>query len=117
MISKLQSNGGILYSSSGNYKTLHKHSLFIFNYLMVDAEGKSASDHLWHLSTTQNYAQAVWEDPLSNKWQGPDPVLIWGKGHACVYDIQVRNTRWLPECLIKLYNPPRQPPEKVFNCA
>ena len=84
---------------------------------MVDAEGKSASDHLWHLSTTQNYAQAVWEDPLSNKWQGPDPVLIWGKGRSCVYDTQAGNARWLPEHLIKLYNPPREPPEKVFNFA
>jgi hypothetical protein len=86
MISKLQSNGGILYPLSGNYKTLLNHSLFVLNYLIVDAESKSAADCLWYPSTTQNYTQALWKDPLSNKWQGPDPVLIWGKGHACVYD-------------------------------
>jgi transposase InsO family protein len=68
MISKLQSNGGILYLLLGNYKTLLNHSPFVLNYLMVDAEGKSATDCLWHPSTAQNYAQALWKDPLSNKW-------------------------------------------------
>jgi hypothetical protein len=87
MIFKLQSNGGILCPLLGNYKTLLNHSLFVLNYLMVDGEGKSAADHLWHPSTAQKYAQALWKDPLSNKCQGPDPVLIWGKGHACVFMI------------------------------
>ena len=42
----------------------------------------------------------MWRDPLSNKWQDPDPVLIWGKGHACIYDSRAQNARWLPEHLI-----------------
>ena len=71
-----------------NYKALLNHSHFVLNYLMVDAEGKSATEHLWHPSTEQNYAQALWNDPLFSKWQGPDPVLIWGKGRSCFYDTQ-----------------------------
>lgn len=58
----------------------------MLNFLTYDNEGKSAADRLWHPSTANNYAQAMWRDPTINKWQGPDPVLIWGKGHACIYD-------------------------------
>jgi hypothetical protein len=53
MISKLQSNGGILYPLTGNHKTLINHSLFVLNYLMVNTEGKSAADRLWHPTTAQ----------------------------------------------------------------
>ena len=86
MLFKLQSGGGILYSQSGNFKTLLNHALFVLNFLTYDTVGKSTEDCLWHLSTANNYARAMWRDPLSNKWQGPDPVLIWDKGHACIYD-------------------------------
>ena len=92
--------GGILYPQSGNFKTLLNHALFVLNFLTYDTVGKSAADCLWHLSTANNYARAMWRDPLSNKWQGPDPVLIWGKGHACIYDSRAQNARWLPEHLI-----------------
>ena len=44
----------------------------------------------------------------TNGWQGPDPVLIWGKGHACIYDSRAQNTRWLPDHLIKPYNSSRE---------
>jgi hypothetical protein len=55
---------------------------------------------------------------LSNKRQGPDPVLIWGKGHACIYDSKAQNARWLPECLIKpYYYPGKKNPEEISKCA
>ena len=76
MISKLQNCGGVLYPTSGNQKNLLNHALFVLNFLTLDNEGRSAADRLWHPSTSQNYAQAIWKDPLTNKWQGPDPVLI-----------------------------------------
>ena len=60
----------------------------------------------------------MWRDPLSNKWQDPDPVLICGKGHACIYDSRAQNARWLPEHLIKPYNcPGKKNTEEVSKCA
>ena len=38
----------------------------------------------------------MWRDPLSNKWQGPDPVLIWDKGHTCIYDSGAQNAQMAP---------------------
>jgi hypothetical protein len=58
------------------------------------------------------------ERPFVQKWQGPDPVLIWGKGHACIYDSRAQNARWLPERLIKPYNcPGKKNPEELSKCA
>jgi hypothetical protein len=37
-------------------------------------------------------------------WNGLDPVIIWAKGSACVYNTKEEGTRWLPERLIKPYN-------------
>lgn len=110
MISKLQSNKNSPYPLKGNFKNLLNHVLFVINFLTLNDKGRSATDRLWHPSTDKDYAQAMWRDPLDHKRRGPDPVLIWGKGHACVYDTQAGNARWLPERLIKLSNPPREAP-------
>lgn len=94
------------------------HALFVLNYLTMDRDGKSAADRLWHPHTSYDYAQALWKYPLTFQWQGPDPVLIWGRGSACVYDTSTGNARWLPECLVKPFNPLRDDnPEKGHNCA
>lgn len=97
-----------LYPIKGNAKIILAHALFVLNFLTLDNQGRSAADRLWHPSTQSNYAQALWKDPLSGAWAGPDPVLIWGKGHACIYDTKAQDARWLPERLIKLYNPTRE---------
>lgn len=118
MLTKLQTNGGILYPLPGNKKKkLLNHALFVINFLTLDKDGKSAADRLWHPQTSQNYAQVLWKDPLTSRWQGPDPVLIWGRGSACVYDTRAGNARWLPERLVKQFNPPRDDPEKAPNCV
>lgn len=110
MLFKLQSGGEAIYPKTGNAKTLLNHALFVLNFLTYDVTERSAADRLWHPATADNYAQVMWRDPLSNTWQGPDPVLIWGKGHACVYDSKAQNARWLPERLIKPFNPSRETP-------
>lgn len=106
MVLKLQSGREVLYPRAGNAKTLLNHALFVLNFLTLDTAAKSAADRLWHSTTAQTYAQAKWKDPLLGKWQGPDPVLIWGKGHACIYDSKCQNARWLPERLIRLMDKP-----------
>nr|KAF6405130.1 hypothetical protein HJG63_009440 [Rousettus aegyptiacus]KAF6457114.1 hypothetical protein HJG63_011672 [Rousettus aegyptiacus] len=109
MLFKIQSGNTALYNTRASPKTLINHALFVLNFLTLDACGKTAADRLWHPATASDYTQALWKDPLTNKWQGPDPVLIWGKGHACIYDNQAQNARWLPDRLLKLYNPSRDP--------
>lgn len=87
----------------------------MLNFLTLDNQGKSAADRFWQPSTTDTYAQVLWKDPLTHQWHGPDPVLIWGKGHACVYDQFEQAAHWLPERLVKLANPTTLPgtaPEK-----
>lgn len=112
MLLKLQHSAGILYPKNGNHKTLLNHALFVLNFLTLDEKGKSAADRFWHPTTADSYAKALWKDPLTYKWNGPDPVLIWGKGHACIYDSKEQNARWLPERLVKLANStPGTPPE------
>jgi transposase InsO family protein len=63
MLFKLQSGGKILYLQSGNSKMVLNHALFVLNFLTYDNAGKSAADRLWHPSTANNYAQAMWETP------------------------------------------------------
>ena len=42
-----------------------------------------------------------WKDPLEGRWHGPDPVLIWGRGHVCVFLQNAKALRWLPERLVR----------------
>lgn len=88
--------------------TVLNHTLFILNFLNVDARGRSAADRFWHPSTQQDYAQVRWRDPLDNQWHGPDPVLIWGRGHVCVYSQSDGGARWLPERLVRFAADPAQ---------
>ena len=39
--------------------------------------------------------------PSSGTWKGPDPILIWGRGHVCVFSQDENQARWLPERLIR----------------
>jgi len=83
----------------------------------MDKDGKIATDRLWHPHTSYDYAQVLWKDPLTSQWYGPDPVLIWGRGSACIYDSKTGGTHWLPEPLVKTFNPPRDNPEEKSNYA
>jgi transposase InsO family protein len=62
------------------------HALFALNFLTLDNGGHLAADRHWHPSFNSVRPPIMWRDPLTNKWKGPDPVLIWGRGSACVLD-------------------------------
>jgi hypothetical protein len=36
--------------------------------------------------TGSSYAQILRKDPLTGMWNGPDPVIIWAKGSAFIYN-------------------------------
>lgn len=62
------------------------HALFVLNFLSLDNEGRSAADCLSHPKSRDSHALLWWRDPLTGQCKGPDPILIWGRGSACIYD-------------------------------
>lgn len=107
-INKLKSTTS--YPTKGSPRNILNHALFTLNFLQLDSQGKTAADRLWHQETKNQYATVMWKDPLTFKWHGPDPVLIWGRGSACIYDTQEGGARWLPERLVKPINTPKPKP-------
>jgi hypothetical protein len=75
--------------------------LFILNFLQTDVKGQSAADCHWHPVTSISYAMVKWWDSLTNMWNGPDPVLIWGRGSVFVFSQKEDGARWLPERLVR----------------
>ena len=45
--------------------------------------------------------EVLWKDPLTSTWRGPDPVLIWGRGHVCIFPRSAPGPCWFPERLVK----------------
>lgn len=77
------------------------HALFILNFLILDNQGKSAADRHWHPETKRLQVSVKWKDPLTAQWYGPDPVLIWGRGHVSIFSQKDNEVRWLPERLVR----------------
>ena len=92
---------GEWYPTKGSPRNILSHSLFILNFLNLDASGQSAATRFWHTETQKQFASVLWRDPLTNSWHGPDPVLIWGRGSVCIYSKEMKSARWLPERLVK----------------
>lgn len=63
------------------------HALFILNFLILDNQGKTAADRHWHPETKRQQVYVKWKDPLTAQWYGPDPVLIWGRGHVSIFSM------------------------------
>lgn len=38
-----------------------------------------------HDATAVTFAQVKWKGLYTGLWKGPDPILIWGRGHVCVF--------------------------------
>ena len=93
-----------LFPHKGNQKLVLAQALFVLNFLTLDEQGKSAADRHWHPKTHQGYAKVLWKDPITGLWSGPDPVLIWGKGSAAIYDSKEKGARWLPVRLVKPFS-------------
>ena len=62
-------------------------ALFVLIFLQTDVKGQSAVDRHWHLVTSSLYAMVYmpWQDPLSNEWKVPDPVLIWEREKSLIF--------------------------------
>ena len=45
--------------------------------------------------------EVLWKDPLTSTWCGPDPVLIWGRSHVCIFPRSAPGPLWLSEHLVR----------------
>ncbi|XP_073097402.1 uncharacterized protein [Manis javanica] len=104
MLSRLKNNP-LMYTTISPHNQL-SHALFVINLLTLDSHACSAADRLWHPKTNELQALVKWKDPLTFTWEGPDPVIIWGRGSVCIYDQQNSETQWLLERLVKSANSP-----------
>jgi hypothetical protein len=73
-------------------------ALFTLNFLKIDAHGHTAAER--HCSEPDRPKEMVkWKDVLSNKWKGPDPILIRSRGAVCVFLQNEGNPFWISERL------------------
>ena len=77
------------------------HALFVLNFLQLDISGRSAAQLFWNFDAQTIRPKVFWKDPLVGKWYGPDPIIIWGRGHVCVFPQDAEAPRWLPERLVR----------------
>lgn len=108
MLHKLSTQDLVFQGLKLTPRLLLNHALFVLNFLSLDTEGNSAADRLWHPASASSFSTVLWKDVRTGAWLGPHPVLIWGKGYACVHNPDTEETRWLPERLVKPFNPPRE---------
>ena len=78
------------------------HALFVLNFLQLDIRGRSAAQRFWNFDAQTIRPKVFWKDPLVGKWYGPDPVIIWGREHVCVFPQDAEAPRWLPERLVRM---------------
>lgn len=95
------------YGHSVHGQSVHNqlnHALFTLNFLQTDDQGQSAVESCFRNPSPATEALVHWKDPLTGVWQGPDPVLVWGRRHVCVFPRHADSPRWLPKCLVKQHH-------------
>lgn len=81
-------------------RTVISMALFTINFLNLDERGHTAAEH--HCSEPDRPKEMVkWKDVLTNKWKGPDPVLLRSRGAVCVFPQDEENPLWVPERLTR----------------
>jgi hypothetical protein len=60
-------------------------ALFTLNFLNCSESGFTPAEKHWEHSNKQHLPQELWKDVMTGAWQGPSPVLLWGRGHACAF--------------------------------
>lgn len=99
LLSKLKHDSNTVSFSKSPHDWL-RHALYVLNFLTLDDNNCSAADRFWH-PDHKACPEVIWKDTLSNQWHGPDPVLMWGRGHVCVFPRSSDSPIWVPERLVK----------------
>jgi transposase InsO family protein len=97
----LKTKQGQLYPQGHQKHILVLSCSFFLNFLQTDFKGQSAAGCHWHPITSSSYAMVKWRDPLTNMWNGLDPILIWERGSVYVFSQKEDGAWWLPERLVR----------------
>ena len=46
----------------------------------------------------------MWKDLLTGAWEGPDVLITWGRGYACVFPQTAETPIWIPDRLIRPFH-------------
>jgi hypothetical protein len=57
----------------------------------------------WEHRNKQHLPQVLWKDVMTGAWQGSSPVLLWGRGHACVFPEGAESPIWEPSQFVKMH--------------
>lgn len=78
-------------------------ALITLNLFTCDADGKTPMELHWCQNKTKENGLVKWKDPESGLWKGPDPLLTFGRGYACIFPENLSKPVWIPARKIKLH--------------
>jgi hypothetical protein len=76
-------------------------ALFTLNFFNCSESGLTPAEKHWDNFQKKQLSQVLWKDMMTGGWHSPNPVLMWGRGHACVFPEDVENTIWMPSRFVK----------------
>lgn len=62
---------------------------FCFIFLDCNEQGYSPADRHFQGSPPSQRSKILWKDLAAGCWQGPDPILMWGRGFVCVFQKEI----------------------------
>jgi hypothetical protein len=89
----------------GSLATEINKALFTLNFLNCSESGFTPAEKYWEHRNKQHLPQVLWKDVIIGAWQGPSLVLLWGRGHACVFPEGAENLIWVPSPFVKTHQP------------
>ena len=55
----------------------------------------------WTCEFNSVLPKVLWKDLLSGQWRGPDVLIIFGRGYACVFPQDADSPIWIPDRLVR----------------
>jgi hypothetical protein len=77
--------------------------LFTLKFLNCSESGFTPAEKHWEQCNKQNLPQVLWKGVMIGAWQGLSPVLLWGRGHACVFSEGSGSPIWVTSRFVKTH--------------
>jgi hypothetical protein len=78
-------------------------ALFTLNFLNCSESGFTPAEKHWEHCNKQHLPQVLWKDVMSGAWQGPSPVLLSGRDHACIFPEGAESPIWVPSWFARMH--------------
>jgi hypothetical protein len=78
-------------------------ALFTLKFLNCSEYGLTPAKKHWEHRNKQHLPQVLWKDVMTGSWQGPSPVLLWGRGYACVFPEGAESQIWVSSRFVKMH--------------